>query len=81
MSGDGEAVERTPQRSLTARRAPSEAEAADRAWRVIEAARAEAPAPERSRRLPRRLAIASAVTAAALAGGALLAGADVREDR
>jgi hypothetical protein len=64
-------------RRLPDRAAPREAEAADRAWRVVEAAYAERPAPA-GRRLPGiRLAIVAAIVAVAFAVALSPAGAAV----
>jgi hypothetical protein len=64
-------------RRLPDRAAPQEADAADRAWRVVEAAYAERPAPG-GRRLPAiRLAIVAAIVAIGLAVALSPAGAEV----
>jgi hypothetical protein len=64
-------------RRLPDRPAPGEAEAADRAWRVVEAAYAERP-PQAARRRPGwRLALAAATVAVALAAALTPAGAKV----
>lgn len=66
-------------RRLPDRPAPHEAEAADRAWRVVEAAYSERPAPGR-RRLPGlRLALVAAIVAVGLAVALTPAGAKVGE--
>lgn len=67
-------------RRLPDRAAPHEAEAADRAWRVVEAAYSERPAGARRRRLPGlRLALVAAVVAVGLAVVLTPAGAEVGE--
>jgi hypothetical protein len=58
--------ERDVMRELSRFRAPGEAEAQERGWRVVQAAYAE-PRPGRSRRIPRRAALVLAVLAAAAA--------------
>jgi hypothetical protein len=64
-------------RRLPDRPVPGEAEAADRAWRVVEAAYAERPSPAPRRRPGWRLALAAAVVAVALAAALTPAGAKV----
>lgn len=64
-------------RRLPDRPAPGEAEAAERAWRVVEAAYAERP-PRAARRRPGwRLALAAAIVAVGLAAALTPAGAKV----
>ena len=64
-------------RRLPDRPAPGEAEAADRAWRVVEAAYAERPPRTPRRRTALRLALATAIVAVALAAALTPAGAKV----
>ena len=64
-------------RRLPDRPAPGEAEAADRAWRVVEAAYAERPPRTPRRRTALRLALAAAIVAVALAAALTPAGAKV----
>jgi hypothetical protein len=66
-------------RRLSAGMPPDEREAADRAWRVVEAAYEGAPRRGGPRRSARRLAVAAALAAVALAAVLTPAGADVRE--
>jgi hypothetical protein len=78
MRGDPAAreVERRLRR-LTDRPAPDESEAADRAWRVVEAAYAERPRRPAHRRVGWRLALVAAIAAVALAAILTPAGAKV----
>jgi hypothetical protein len=64
-------------RRLPDRSVPGEAEAADRVWRVVEAAYAERPPRAPRRRLGLRLALAAAVVAVGLAAALTPAGAKV----
>lgn len=64
-------------RRLSDRPAPREAEAADRAWRVVEAAYAERPPTAPRRRTALRLALVAAVVAIGLAVALTPAGAKV----
>jgi hypothetical protein len=64
-------------RRLPDRPAPRESEAADRAWRVVEAAYAERPPRAPRRRTALRLALAAAVVAVGLAAALTPAGAKV----
>jgi hypothetical protein len=64
-------------RRLPDRPAPAEAEAADRAWRVVEAAYAERPPRAPRRRTALRLAVGAAVVALGLAAALTPAGAKV----
>jgi WD40 repeat protein len=66
-------------RRLPDRPAPGEAEAADRAWRVVEAAYSERPPRAARRRAGWRLALAAAIAAVGLAGALTPAGARVGE--
>jgi hypothetical protein len=62
---------------LPDRPAPGEAEAADRAWRVVEVAYSQRPSGVPRRRLGVRLALAAAVVAVGLAAALTPAGAEV----
>jgi WD40-like Beta Propeller Repeat len=64
-------------RRLPDRSVPGEAEAADRVWRVVEAAYAERPPRAPRRRTALRLALAAAVAAVGLAAALTPAGAKV----
>jgi len=66
-------------RRFSAAEPPGEREAADRAWRVVEAAYGGIPRRGGRRRSARRLAVAVAIAAVALAAVLTPAGADVRE--
>jgi hypothetical protein len=66
-------------RRLPERPAPGEAEAADRVWRVVEAAYSERPPPAARRRAGWRLALAAAIVAVGLAATLTPAGARVGE--